>query len=151
MMARWARTTCSTYAHEGFGRPPARRTGLRHGYQHGRPASGSRPPRRRTCTPNGGIDPALCRELAKLDRKNATPEKPVSDTASKPDEVSLDRSGLATFGFYIHIGFQHILPGGMDHILFVLALFLSSLRIKSLLLQISAFTIAHTATLGLAA
>ena len=103
------------------------------------------------CAPNGGMDPALCRELAKLDRKDATPEKPVSDTPPEPDELNLDRSGFATFGFYIHIGFQHILPRGMDHIVFVLALFLSSLRIKSLLFQISAFTIAHTATLGLAA
>ncbi len=103
------------------------------------------------CTPNGGMDPALCRELAKLDQKNVMPEKPVSDTAAEPDEVNLERPGFATFAFYIHIGFQHILPGGIDHILFVLALFLSSLRLRSLLLQVSAFTIAHTATLGLAA
>lgn len=103
------------------------------------------------CAPNGGIDPALCRELAKLDQKDATPEKPVSDAASEPEDISLERSGLATFAFYIDVGFQHILPGGMDHILFVLALFLASLRIRFLLIQISAFTIAHTATLGLAA
>tara|TARA_R110000787_G_scaffold89771_3_gene189930 strand:- start:20419 stop:21234 length:816 start_codon:yes stop_codon:yes gene_type:complete len=103
------------------------------------------------CTPNGGMDPALCRELAKIDQKNAIPEKRVSNEPSETVMVNLDRSGFATFAFYIRIGFAHILPMGADHILFVLVLFLSSLRVRSLLFQISAFTIAHTATLGLAA
>ena len=50
---------------------------------------------------------------------------------------------------YIALGFEHILPKGLDHILFVLALFLLSTRIKVLILQISFFTIAHTITLFL--
>jgi hypothetical protein len=103
------------------------------------------------CTPNGSMDPALCRELARIDQENAPPEKPAPDAQSQADTVALDRSGFATIAFYIRIGFAHILPMGADHILFVLALFLSSLRLRPLLFQISAFTIAHTATLGLAA
>ncbi|MDA7832447.1 HupE/UreJ family protein [Candidatus Pelagibacter sp.] len=50
---------------------------------------------------------------------------------------------------YIQLGFKHIIPKGLDHILFVLALFLLSSRIKPLVLQISIFTLAHTITLFL--
>ena len=50
---------------------------------------------------------------------------------------------------YIVLGFEHILPLGLDHILFVLGLFLLSIRLGPLLWQISAFTLAHTLTLGL--
>lgn len=50
---------------------------------------------------------------------------------------------------YIVIGFEHILPLGLDHILFVLGLFLLSIKLAPLLWQVSAFTLAHTLTLGL--
>lgn len=59
--------------------------------------------------------------------------------------------GWATFGVYIPIGFDHILPKGLDHILFVLGLFFLSTRLLPLLWQISAFTLAHTVTLALGA
>ena len=57
----------------------------------------------------------------------------------------------ATFTSFIRSGFVHVVPLGMDHILFVLGLFLLSRRWKPLLLQVTAFTLAHTLTLGLAA
>lgn len=50
---------------------------------------------------------------------------------------------------YIVIGFEHIVPKGLDHILFVLGLFLLSVRLVPLLWQVSAFTVAHTITLGM--
>ena len=50
---------------------------------------------------------------------------------------------------YTVFGFTHILPKGLDHILFVLGLFLLSTRWKPLLIQVTAFTLAHTLTLGL--
>lgn len=56
----------------------------------------------------------------------------------------------AAFGRYIIVGFHHIIPKGVDHILFVLGLFLFSTRLGPLLWQISAFTVAHSITLGLA-
>ena len=59
-------------------------------------------------------------------------------------------SAWQVFTQYIVIGFEHILPKGMDHILFVVGLFLLSARLSSLLWQISSFTLAHTITLGLA-
>ena len=57
----------------------------------------------------------------------------------------------ATFTSFVRSGFVHVVPLGMDHILFVLGLFLLSRRWKPLLLQVTAFTLAHTLTLGLAA
>jgi hypothetical protein len=51
---------------------------------------------------------------------------------------------------YLRLGYQHILPLGFDHILFVLTLFLLSPRLKPVLWQATAFTVAHSVTLGLA-
>lgn len=51
---------------------------------------------------------------------------------------------------YLILGFEHIIPEGVDHVLFVLGLFLLSTRLKSLLWQVTAFTIAHSVTLALA-
>jgi hydrogenase/urease accessory protein HupE len=50
---------------------------------------------------------------------------------------------------YTRLGFTHILPQGLDHILFILGLYLLSTRAKPLLIQVTAFTLAHTLTLGL--
>lgn len=61
----------------------------------------------------------------------------------------LSTTALAIAGDYIYQGFVHILPKGLDHILFVLALFLFAKRRSTLLWQISAFTLAHTLTLAL--
>jgi hypothetical protein len=55
----------------------------------------------------------------------------------------------ATLGEYVALGFTHILPKGLDHILFVVGLFLLGTRWKPLLLQVTLFTIAHSVTLGL--
>lgn len=56
---------------------------------------------------------------------------------------------IQTFITYLKEGFLHILPAGVDHILFVLGLFLLSTRWRVLLIQISIFTVAHTFTLAL--
>jgi hydrogenase/urease accessory protein HupE len=50
---------------------------------------------------------------------------------------------------YFALGYTHILPKGLDHILFVVGIFLLSARWRSVLLQVSTFTIAHSITLGL--
>ena len=55
-----------------------------------------------------------------------------------------------TAGRYLRLGFVHILPAGADHILFVLALFLLSTRLRPLVWQVTAFTVAHAVTLTLA-
>jgi HupE / UreJ protein len=51
---------------------------------------------------------------------------------------------------YLKLGYTHILPLGLDHILFVLSLFMLSPKLKPLLWQATAFTVAHSITLGLA-
>jgi hypothetical protein len=51
---------------------------------------------------------------------------------------------------FVMEGFEHIIPKGFDHILFVFGLFLFSRAWRPLLAQITAFTLAHTVTLGLA-
>jgi len=50
---------------------------------------------------------------------------------------------------YLQLGFEHIVPLGLDHILFVLSLYLLSPKLKPVLLQATAFTVAHSITLGL--
>lgn len=59
-------------------------------------------------------------------------------------------STLDVFKAYLVLGFTHIVPGGLDHVLFVLGLFLLSIKWRPLLYQVTAFTVAHTITLGLA-
>jgi hypothetical protein len=50
---------------------------------------------------------------------------------------------------YLWLGYEHILPLGLDHILFVLGLYLLNTAWRPLLVQVTAFTAAHTLTLGL--
>jgi HupE / UreJ protein len=51
--------------------------------------------------------------------------------------------------FYTKLGFTHIIPQGFDHILFVTGLCLLSPKIKPMLWQATAFTVAHSITLAL--
>lgn len=51
---------------------------------------------------------------------------------------------------YLALGFTHIVPHGLDHVLFILGLFFLARDAYTLLLQITLFTIAHSLTLGLA-
>ncbi len=52
--------------------------------------------------------------------------------------------------FYLQLGYTHIVPLGLDHILFVLSIFFLSPRLSTVIWQASAFTLAHSITLGLA-
>lgn len=71
-----------------------------------------------------------------------SPELPVGG-------VFQERAGDA-FARYVVEGFEHIVPKGLDHILFVLGLFFFALAWSPLLWQVTAFTVAHTITLALA-
>ncbi len=68
--------------------------------------------------------------------------------ASKIDMEKLSRGDVALI--YLQLGFTHIIPLGLDHILFVLSLFLLSTKLKTIIWQATAFTVAHSITLGLA-
>ncbi|WP_323761227.1 HupE/UreJ family protein [Maricaulis sp.] len=65
-------------------------------------------------------------------------------------EAAVEQSVWDVIRLYLQQGYIHILPRGLDHILFVLALFFASTRLKPLIWQVSAFTLAHTLTLALA-
>jgi hydrogenase/urease accessory protein HupE len=64
-------------------------------------------------------------------------------------ELSMIEKKILNITEYIYQGFVHIIPQGLDHILFVLALFLLATKTSTLLWQVSAFTLAHTITLAL--
>jgi hydrogenase/urease accessory protein HupE len=59
-------------------------------------------------------------------------------------------AGAGTFAQYVRMGCEHILSG-YDHLAFLLALVVSARRLRSLLGLVTAFTLAHSVTLALAA
>jgi hypothetical protein len=67
---------------------------------------------------------------------------PIAGPTDNPGEI-------ASAAKYLSLGFTHILPHGFDHVLFVVGLFLLSPKLKPLLAQVTAFTVAHSITLGL--
>lgn len=62
--------------------------------------------------------------------------------------AGMPKTGVAWY--YLRLGFEHIVPLGLDHILFVLSIFLLSPKLKTVIWQATAFTVAHSITLGLA-
>ena len=58
---------------------------------------------------------------------------------------------LEVMSDYISLGFTHVLPLGFDHILFILCLFFLNSNVRSVVIQCTVFTIAHSITLGLTA
>ncbi len=97
----------------------------------------------------GVIDPQLCALLAEIDRSEG------AVVQDDPDELlavfEAERGFMANLSRYVWVGLGHILPGGLDHILFVIALFLAAQNLRSLIWLITAFTLAHSVTLALAA
>ena len=77
-----------------------------------------------------------------LEPGQASPAFPLVDTGEVIPQQSV-------FVSYLKLGFTHIVPKGLDHILFVLGLFLLSTRWRPLLYQVTAFTVAHSVTLAL--
>ncbi len=71
------------------------------------------------------------------------------DSASSIDVTGVSQGAGEIFLNYLVIGYEHILPKGLDHILFVVGLFLLSTRLAPLLWQVTSFTLAHTVTLAL--
>jgi hypothetical protein len=67
---------------------------------------------------------------------------PIAANVAPPTHLEIIRQ-------YLSLGFLHILPEGWDHILFVMGIFLLTTRLRPLLVQVTAFTIAHSLTLGL--
>ncbi len=73
---------------------------------------------------------------------------PVTLMEIKQDGSIEETEGTSLFG-WIAAGFRHILPLGLDHICFILGLFLLQPKARPLLWQTTSFTIAHSITLAL--
>ncbi len=78
-----------------------------------------------------------------LERGGTSRPLPLREAAASP-------GGPSVAGRFLRLGFTHIVPEGLDHVLFVLGLALLSPRLGPLLAQVTAFTLAHTLTLALA-
>lgn len=85
------------------------------------------------------------------------PEPTLADFVARDTAASVNLADIkpqtlgAVFLDYIVSGFDHIIPKGLDHILFVIGLFLLSAHMRPLLTQVTLFTLAHTVTLALGA
>ncbi len=86
-------------------------------------------------------DAAVAREWLDNDKPASTPFELGKQVVPMTRTEVIER--------YLVLGFHHIVPEGIDHILFVLGIFLLSRRLKEVLWQVTAFTVAHTITLGL--
>ncbi|MGQ0765231.1 MAG: HupE/UreJ family protein [Gemmatimonadota bacterium] len=67
-----------------------------------------------------------------------------------PGVVHLDPSWLQSMSQFIAFGFEHILDG-IDHLLFVFCLVIPFRRVRSLIVIVTSFTVAHSITLAAAA
>jgi hydrogenase/urease accessory protein HupE len=72
------------------------------------------------------------------------PSTPVSIVVPPPSPTRADIGWQ-----YFLLGFTHILPHGFDHVLFVVGIFLLTSKWRSIVAQVSTFTIAHSITLAL--
>lgn len=62
------------------------------------------------------------------------------------------QGGVSPFEVLVHSagwGFQHILPNGLDHIVFILGLFFLAKKGTELVAQVSVFTVAHSMSTGI--
>lgn len=67
-------------------------------------------------------------------------------TAAEPSQAVAHSPSLMG---WLKLGFEHVIPLGLDHILFILGIFFLSPHWKTLLTQSLVFTVAHSITLGM--
>ena len=96
-----------------------------------------------------GLESTMTDALARIEfadgtswTQRLTPRQPVAAIPAR-------ESVVAVAGVYFRLGVEHILTG-VDHLLFVLALLLITRGTRRLVKTVTAFTVAHSITLGLA-
>lgn len=89
------------------------------------------------------------RRLALQPGEESPPWSPSEEAVVEPPRIGAGRGRFEVLRRYLALGFHHILPAGVDHVLFVLGLFLLAARWRPLAWQVTAFTVAHTVTLAL--
>ena len=112
-----------------------------------------RPGLERTVLPleAGLASPGLDVSMVRASSAARSTETPAHVTPDATASLATDDPGIiGTAWRYAMLGFRHIVPGGADHALFVLGLFLLTPYVRPLLWQVTAFTAAHSITLTLA-
>lgn len=96
-----------------------------------------------------GLEATMTDALARIEFSDGstwvqrlTPQAPAAD-------IPRTTSALEVVSVYLKLGIEHIVLG-IDHLLFVLALLLVTRGTRQLVKTVTAFTIAHSVTLGLA-
>ena len=95
------------------------------------------------------VDLTIQDEIRNITRRSLLERGARSDPFTLTRPVA-DPSPLSIGARYLQFGFVHIIPRGLDHILFVLGLFLLGAQLRPLVWQVTAFTLAHAVTLSLA-
>jgi hypothetical protein len=97
------------------------------------------------------LGPVVIRQFEDISKENM-----IFSTYLQPGEISAELSPLSqatmsqTIIEYIILGMEHIVPKGLDHILFIFGVFFFAVKLKPLLWQVTMFTLAHSLTLILA-
>jgi len=97
------------------------------------------------------LGPVVIRQFEDISKENM-----IFSTYLQPGEISAELSPVSqatmsqTIIDYIILGMEHIVPKGLDHILFIFGVFFFAVKLKPLLWQVTMFTLAHSLTLILA-
>ena len=97
------------------------------------------------------LGPVVIRQFEDISKENM-----IFSNYLQPGEISAELSPLSqatmsqTIIEYIILGMEHIVPKGLDHILFIFGVFFFAVKLKPLLWQVTMFTLAHSLTLILA-
>ena len=97
------------------------------------------------------LGPVVIRQFEDISKENM-----IFSTYLQPGEISAELSTVSqatmsqTIIEYIILGMEHIVPKGLDHILFIFGVFFFAVKLKPLLWQVTMFTLAHSLTLILA-
>ena len=97
-----------------------------------------------------GLEQTITDVFIRLNRLDGTTMTTVANPAKPYAQLRGERSWYVTAGEYVGLGFHHIMSG-FDHLLFVLGLMLIVNGRRLLIKTITAFTVAHSITLALAA
>ena len=97
-----------------------------------------------------GLSATFTDVLVRLEGSDGTTQVARLTPSAPAFVVEAEPSRIRVAGTYLRLGVEHIL-GGIDHLLFVLALLIIVRGWGSLLKTITAFTLAHSVTLALAA
>lgn len=101
------------------------------------------------------------RDLARLGARGASAERllrrtdasialAAPGTPPNPEAAEAPPEARSIFGQAFSLGFVHVL-GGWDHLLFIAALLVGTRGLRAIALAVSAFTVAHSLTLAVAA